>query len=201
MTAPFRALPPNADAGINSFLLLVVDSGRLAGIGAMEITVNADRAPSFSSNPFFAPNAHAGVAYFASIATNAADPDPGDKLAFAKVSGPAWLKMGMKGALTGTPAIADTGTNSFLVSAIDLGGLSSQATMYLNVVGPISLSIAQQGTQITLSWTGGNPPYQVQAASTLASPVWTNLGGPIGTNTLILTPSSTASFYRVQGRS
>ena len=189
----------DSDVGTNLFLLLVVDSGGLAGVGTMSMTVNADRPPSFTSNPFSAAPAQVGVSYFASIATNAVDSDLGDKVAFAKVSGPAWLRVGVKGALIGTPSSADVGTNAFLISATDLGGLSTQATMYLSVIAPITLSISQQGSQITLSWTGGNPPYQVQTTTALDSPAWSYLGSPLGTNVLVFTPSNAASFYRIQG--
>src|SRR5262249_10281755 len=137
--------PATADQGPNSFLVLVVDSGGLAGIGQMNITVNADSAPSFVSNPFNAPLAHAGLPYSANIASSASDPDTGDHLAFAKVSGPVWLTISGSGALSGTPANTDSGTNAFLVSVTDLGGLSNQAQMLLNVAAPIRLSIARQG--------------------------------------------------------
>ena len=72
--------------------------------------------------------------------------------------------------------------------------------MYLNVASPISLSILPQGAQITLLWAGGIPPYQVQTAASLSSPAWSNIGGPLSTNTLTLAPSNAASFYRVQGQ-
>ncbi len=192
--------PANSDLGTNSFLVLVVDSGGLAGIGPMSITVNTDSPPSFTSSPFTAPTAHAGLPYSATIASYASDPNAGDQLSFAKVSGPSWLTVAGSGALSGTPANPDAGTNSFLVSVTDLGGLSSQATMLLNVALPIRLSISSQGEQITLSWTGGIPPYQVQAAMRLSSSAWLNLGGTINTNTLILTPHATAAFYRVLGQ-
>jgi hypothetical protein len=192
--------PSNADLGTNSFLALVVDSGGLAGIGVRTILVNADRPPSFASNPFNAPLAHAGLPYSANISSSASDPDAGDVLTFAKVNGPSWLAVAGSGALSGTPANADAGTNTFLVSVTDLGGLSSQAQMLLNVAAPIRLAIAWQNGQIVLSWTGGVPPYQVQAATGLTSPAWNNLGGPITTNTLVLTPSSVAAFYRIQGQ-
>jgi hypothetical protein len=192
--------PANGDLGANSFLLLVVDSGGLAGIGQMTITVNADSPPSFVSDPFTAPLAHAGLPYSATISSSATDPDAGDVLTFSKVSGPGWLTVAGSGALSGTPANTDAGTNSFFVRVTDLGGLINQVQMLLSVAAPIRLSIARQGGQVLLSWTGGSPPFQVQTASGLINPAWSNLGSPLTTNTLVLTPSSVAAFYRVQGQ-
>ena len=166
----------------------------------MTITVNADSPPSFISNPFSAPVAHAGLPYSANIASSASDPDAGDVLTFSKTSGPSWLTVAGSGALSGTPASTDVGTNSFFVRVTDLGGLINQVQMLLNVAAPIRLTIARQGGQIVLSWTGGSPPYQVQTTTGLINSAWSNLGGPISTNTLVLTPSSVTAFYRVQGQ-
>jgi len=124
----------------------------------------------------------------------------GDQLTFTKVSGPVWLTVAGSGALSGTPADTDSGTNTFLVSVSDLGGLSNQAQMLVNVAAPIRLSIARQGGLILLSWTGGSPPYQVQAAPGLTNPGWSNLGGLLNTNTLVLAPGSVPAFYRVKGQ-
>jgi uncharacterized repeat protein (TIGR03803 family) len=192
--------PANADQGANSFLVVVIDSGGLAGIGQMNIMVNADSPPSFISNPFNAPLAHAGLPYSTTIASSASDPDTGDQLTFAKVSGPAWLAVAGSGALSGTPANTDAGTNTFLISVTDLGGLSNQSQMLLNVAAQIHLSIARQGSQIVLNWTGGSPPYQVQTATGVKNPAWSNFGGPVTTNTLFLTASNVPAFYRVQGQ-
>src|SRR5207245_287944 len=117
-----------------------------AGIGSMVIPVNADSPPSFTSSPFSAPDAHAGLTYSASIASYATDPNVGDVLTFAKISGPAWLAVAGSGSISGTPASADSGTNIFFVSVTDLGGFSGQARMNLNVIAPINLSISRQGS-------------------------------------------------------
>jgi uncharacterized repeat protein (TIGR03803 family) len=89
---------------------------------------------------------------------NGADPNIGDALTFALVSGPAWLAVATNGTLSGTPANSDAGTNTFQVSAMDLGGLSSRATMYLSGVRSIQLGISQSDSNVALNWTGGSPP-------------------------------------------
>ena len=190
--------PSSGDLGANNFLVLAVDSGGLAGVGSMAVPVNADSPPVFTRNPFTAPAAQPGLAYSGTIATNASDPDFGDRLTFSKLSGPAWLSVAASGLLSGTPVNTDAGTNTFIVSVSDFAGLSNSATMFLNVTAPIRLTISQQAGQIRLSWTGGFPPYQVQTTTNLSQLLWRNLAGPLSTNSLILTPTNAASWFRIQ---
>jgi uncharacterized repeat protein (TIGR03803 family) len=190
--------PAGGDLGPNNFLVLVVDSGGLAGVGSMAIPVNADSPPAFIRNPFTAPVAQPGLAYSATIATNASDPDFGDHLTFAKLTGPAWLSVAASGLLSGTAASTDAGTNTFTVSVSDFAGLSNSATMFINVPAPIRLSVSRQAGQIQLSWTGGFPPYQVQSTTNLSQLIWRNVGGPVSTNTLYLTPTNARSWFRIQ---
>ncbi len=199
-TGALSGVPAGSDVGPGTYLMLVVDSGGLAAIGTLNLSVNVDHPPVFTSNPFSEPHANAGLAYSATMATNASDPDFGDIITFAKVTGPAWLNVASNGVLSGKPAVSDAGTNSFNVSVTDFDGLSSQATMFINVAAPIYLRLSPGGSQMTLSWDGGYPPYQVQMVTNLANLVWGNLGGPISSNNLILTPSNRAACFRVQGQ-
>ena len=65
---------------------------------------------------------------------------------------------------------------------------------------PIIAGLSRQGNILRLNWLGGSPPYQVQSKTNFASPVWQNFGTPINTNSLILTFSNAAAFYRVLGQ-
>jgi hypothetical protein len=181
-------------------LVLAVDSGGLAGVGTLNLTVNMDRPPVFISSPFTEPHANPGQAYSATIAANVTDPDLGDLLTLAKVSGPAWLSIATNGLLSGTPSVSDAGTNSFVVSVTDIPGLSNQATMFITVAAPISLSISKNGAEVTLGWTGGYPPYQVLMETSPSSRLWSNVGVPLNTNKWTFTPSSPEAFFRVQGQ-
>jgi hypothetical protein len=158
-------------------------------------------APYFLTNPFTEPDATAGQFYSGMISTNAADPN-GDVLAFAKIHGPAWLGVAGDGTLSGTALSADAGTNSFMVSTTDPGGLSATATMNINVApSPVIIaSVSLQAGTLSLSWAGGAPPYQVQMATNLTSPAWQTIAGPISTNALTLSPSNDAAFYRIVGQ-
>ena len=193
--------PDSGSLGVDSFLMLVVDSGGLAAIGTMEITVNTAAAPGIIVNPLLGPPAQAGQPYALVLATNVVDPNFGDVLTFAKVSGPGWLNVNGNGGLTGIPQRANSGTNSFVVSVTDLTGLSTNALVYIQVsVAPLSGTLTTQNGSLVLGWTGGVAPYQVQATTNLVNPAWQNVGGPTSGTNMILTPGIGGAFYRIQGQ-
>ena len=193
-------VPANSNANTNTFLVSVTDSGGLAATATMSVYVNG--APSFNANPFTVPGIVAGQNYSSSIASYATDPNPGDALTFAKIAGPSWLAVAPSGALSGTPYSVNLGTNNFLVSVTDSGGLSSTGTMNLAVTpaAPIISTISFQSNGLFLSWTGGIAPYQVQATSDLVNSNWQNLGGTITSNSLSIAPTNSAMFYQVIGQ-
>ncbi len=157
--------------------------------------------PAFVSNPFSKPDANAGQLYAGSIAANAADPEK-DPLTFAKLSGPAWLSVASNGALSGTPFSPQAGLNSFSVRATDSSGAFSVATMNLTVIPApvIDASIATQGDNLLLTWTGGLAPYQVQVATNLPPFEWYNFGSTTGGTSLLIAPTNSAAFYRILGQ-
>jgi len=195
-------VPANSDANTNTFLVSVRDSGGLSNTVTLFIYVHG--APAFAVNPFSLPDIIAGQNLSGTIATNASDPNPSDTLTFAKVNGPAWLNVGADGTVSGTPLIADAGTNTFIVSVTDPGTLSGTATLNVFVqqqaASPIVASLEPQTGLLLLNWTGGVGPYQVQQATNLDNPIWENFGAPISGNTLSLTPSNAAAFYRIVGQ-
>jgi hypothetical protein len=193
--------PDSSDLGANSFLLLVADSGGLAGIGSLNLQINAYTPPGFASNPFTEPPITAGNIYSATIATNAINSNFGNFLTFSKVSGPAWLNVAGNGALSGMPVTTNDGINSFVVTVTGLYGFTNSATMYVNVTAiPIYEIILNQGSDVLLEWAGGVPPYQVMTTTNLASPTWQNLGSPTSATNVLITPANASLFYRVQGQ-
>lgn len=161
--------------------------------------VVTNRPPEFLANPFTLASANAGRPYAGTIATNAVDPD-GYAVTFAKASGPAWLSVAPDGGLSGTPANTDAGTNTFVVSATDPGNLSATATMNLAVLAAPLITVAWQGTNLLLRWSGSAAPYQVQMTTNLATPNWQNLAGPLTATNLLFAPGNDAAFYRVLGQ-
>jgi uncharacterized repeat protein (TIGR03803 family) len=127
--------PANSDIGTNDFVVSLTDTNGVTASASMSLAVIADPPPTFISNPFTEPSANPGEAYTGSISTNATAPyiSAGDILTFAVVSGPAWLAVTTNGMLTGTPAVSDSGTNTFVVSVTDLGGSSNTASLIIYV--------------------------------------------------------------------
>jgi hypothetical protein len=143
----------------------------------------------------------AGQQYSATIATNATDRFFGSQLTFSKVSGPAWLNVGANGSLSGEALSTNAGANSFVVKALNPGGLSTNATLLVNVTAvPMTMSITPQGGQLLLGWAGGVPPYQVLVSTNLAIPGWQNLGSVTSSTNLLFAPANAGAFYRVQGQ-
>jgi predicted alpha-1,2-mannosidase len=160
-----------------------------------------NRPPAFFNNPFTVSSIAAGQSYMATLATNASDPN-GDAITFGKVSGPAWLTVAADGGLTGVPISSNVGVNSFVVNATDPNGLFGTATMNLTVLPapPIVMSAVLQSNSLVLNWTGGIAPYQMQMTPNLINPIWNNVGSPVSGNSLIVTPTNLATFYRIFGQ-
>lgn len=90
--------------------------------------------PQFTSDPIIEPDATEDSPYSGTIADDATDPDAGDTLTFSKVAGPAWLAVAADGTLSGTPANADVGLNSWTVEVNDGHGGADQAALQIMVV-------------------------------------------------------------------
>ncbi len=95
------------------------------------VVTQLPRPPSFASSPLVKTGATAFLPYTGSVASDASDPDAGDTLTFAKVSGPAWLSVAANGTLSGTPTNSDAGANSFTVSVTD--STNATVTTALNI--------------------------------------------------------------------
>ncbi|HZR15882.1 MAG TPA: protease pro-enzyme activation domain-containing protein [Verrucomicrobiae bacterium] len=160
--------------------------------------------PVFNANPFLAPSANVGHPATGSIANQASDPNPGERLSFAKLGGPAWLTIAPSGALSGTPSGSDVGTNVFQVSVSEPAGMSNTATMYLNVnAAPAFVADPFVAAPVTVGQTYSNSivgqandpnPGTTLTFAKVSGPVWLSVAadgtlsgvpgaGDIGTNT------------------
>jgi hypothetical protein len=181
-----------------------VESIRLPNNGdviVLAVSLVPNWQPVFAANPFSEPGIIAGQAYSGTIATNTYDLN-GDSMTFSKSSGPAWLNVAANGALSGTPHSGDVGVNTFVVRAGDSGNLFDQSTLNIAVIAapPIVSKMSVEGSNLSLNWTGGVAPYQVQMTTNLSNPDWENLGGTISGNNLIILPTNAATFYRILGQ-
>ena len=63
----------------------------------------------------------------------------------------------------------------------------------------ITATVALQGTNAVLSWSGSAGPCQVQITTDLGNPNWQPFGTPLSTNTLVFQPTNGSAFYRIVG--
>jgi len=97
-------------------------------------TPPAGSAPFFTADPTIRADATALAAYAQTLVGTATDADL-DPLTFTKLSGPAWLQIAANGALSGTPALTDSCTNTWQISVTD-GTRFDVATLQIFVAAP-----------------------------------------------------------------
>jgi alpha-glucosidase len=155
-------------------------------------TNTTDNPPIWVSNPVVKPAANQGLPYSGTLSGAASDPDPGDTLSFSKVDGPAWLTVAVNGDLGGTPALADVGTNVFTVRVSDSLGLSSDATLVVEVLNdpnaPALLASPDGSLVLTFAVSNfdGSVSCPVYSVTRLGQPLisWSKLGLTFGTSPL-----------------
>jgi hypothetical protein len=97
-------------------------------------TSPAGSAPAFTTDPVIGANATAQAPYSSTLVGTATDADL-DPLTFAKFSGPAWLQVAANGALSGTPGLTDSCTNTWQISVTD-GARFDTAILQIFVAAP-----------------------------------------------------------------
>ena len=97
-------------------------------------TPPAGSAPAFTTDPVIRANATASAAYSGTLVGTATDADR-DPLSFGKYSGPAWLQVAANGALSGTPGLTDSCTNTWQIWVTD-GARFDVATLQIFVAAP-----------------------------------------------------------------
>jgi hypothetical protein len=88
-------------------------------------------APVFLQNPIYKANTPQDQPFDGSLIGDVFDAN-GDDLSYSKISGPDWLNVSVIGALSGTPSVNDTGTNSFVIQVSD-GLLTNTAILEITV--------------------------------------------------------------------
>jgi len=80
-----------------------------------------------------------------------------------------------------------------------IGGWFVETILDLNPA--IRLNLNRSGSTVVLSWTGGQPPYQVQQTTDLSDfDSWQNLGAPSMTNLMTLPIGAGNQFWRVRSQ-
>ena len=94
---------------------------------------NVNDAPTFTADPTIGTGATEDTAYIGTLAGTASDIDALDTLTYSKVDGPAWLQVASNGALSGTPANSDVGSNAFTVRVTDAALATADAQLTIEV--------------------------------------------------------------------
>lgn len=151
---------------------LVWNSSKLYVTG----TISVNTPPSFPSDPINGGSVAQSDAYTGTLASVASDPDAGDVLTFSKVSGPSWLSVASNGALSGTPASGDVGTNAFSVKVTDALGTYGTATLNITVT---SLPPGFTGADIGTTGITGSSSYSagVYTISGGGADIWSTADG------------------------
>jgi hypothetical protein len=92
--------------------------------------------PTFDTDPILKAGATAEQAYTDSTLNGEATDLDGDALTYSKDGGPSWLTIASDGALSGTPAVSNGGTNQFGIRVEDGNGGSDTATLAIFVTVP-----------------------------------------------------------------
>ena len=135
-TAPNLTYTPRLGfTGQDSFTFNVNDGDQGSAPATVNLTVLANLTPYFLTDPTSTTQATWHVAYSATLAGKATDPNPGDRasLVFSKEGGPNWLKVSSAGILTGTPE--GSGKQSFAIRITDKHGASVVGELNITVVG------------------------------------------------------------------
>lgn len=109
--------------------------------------------PLFTADPILKSDALENEPYSGSLAGDIAYCDP-SLLAFSKTAGPAWLTVAADGALSGAPAAADVGLNTFTVRADDGVNPPAEAALQITVTAapvPFDMLRAVPFTDVTFT--------------------------------------------------
>ena len=156
--------PSGADVGPNTFTVSVDDGNGGSDTATLNIEViNVNDAPVFISGSLDGGSATEDIAYSGTLAGNASD-DDNNNLVFSKVSGPPWLAVAPDGTLSGTPANADVGPNTFTVSVSDAIAAPVEAALHITVIN-INDAPVWAGNPITGGNASEDEPYSGSIAS------------------------------------
>jgi len=117
-----------------------------------------------------------------------------------------WLPYSGPGTVTfGTPTTTNTtasfsapGVYTLELSAADGIHAVAYSAVTITVTNFIKVSIGMTGTNLNLSWAGGNPPFVVERTGSLVSPVWNGIFNTSAQQGTIPATNGPA-FFRVRG--
>lgn len=96
-----------------------------------------------------------------------------------------------------TATFSAPGTYTLMLSASNGLHTTAYDAAVITVVNGIRVTIQRNGTNATLRWTGGTPPYAVEEATRIPTNTWTTVTN-VSTNTVSFPANAGAHFYRVR---
>lgn len=112
-------------------------------------------------------------------------------------SGPGTVNFGNPTQTNTTATFSVPGTYTLMLSAADGIHAVAYASVNLTVTQALTLAITPLGTNVSLSWTGGSPPFILERSSKLPAIAWI----PVLTNNAfgsLLPATSSPSLFRVR---
>jgi uncharacterized repeat protein (TIGR03803 family) len=174
---------------------------------------NAVAVTNFGKQPYGTPVLYNNALYFTTLAGGTVGKGVLDELNLAGNSvtkladfeGATGLALGASPQYGGGTIYTDpVTTRNFIYFPINRGGLNNNnGTIIRMALAPLPIIVSLQNGgsgNLILSWTGGYPPFGVDTRQSLADDSWqTNWLGGLNTNSIILSASNSASFFRVEG--
>lgn len=114
-------------------------------------------------------------------------------------SGPGTVTFGNAAQTNTTANFSTPGVYTLELSADDSVHAVAYDAVVLTVVNGISVSIALNGTNVNVSWTGGSPPFVVQRTGALPASSWSNVVTTSAQSTNLPITNITG-FFRVTGQ-
>jgi hypothetical protein len=114
-------------------------------------------------------------------------------------SGPGTVTFGNATQTNTTASFGAAGVYTLMLSGNDNVHAVAYDAVVLTVSQPIASVIARAGTNMSLTWTGGTPPYVVERSEQLPAPSWAPM---ITTNgqSVKLPATNGSGFFRVRGQ-
>ena len=190
-TSPYAYTWTNVAAGSYSLTAKATDnSGAVSTSAVAVVTVTAaNSAPVFTVDPISKAGATEDASYTGQTLSGSATDADSDTLSYSAQAGPAWLSIASSGALSGTPANADVGNNSWSVQVSDGKGGTDTAILNITVanvndapvftVDPMSKANATEDAAYTGQTLAGSATDvdagSVQSYSKVSGPAWLSI--------------------------
>jgi hypothetical protein len=88
-------------------------------------------------------------------------------------------------------------SDGYLYGTTSAGGTNNDGTVFELVLPPPALNILFDGNQCVLSWPAWATNYVLQSTTNLASPNWATVSNAVPTNSVTVTNSSPAQYFRL----